>query len=64
MLEYQTQGPHSHILMMGGGGGSPSDYFGSEILAKSDFFQSMKDAGIFLGRRRKQRDFFGLRKKD
>ena len=29
------RGPHSHILMTGGG---PSDLFGSEILAKSDFF--------------------------
>ena len=28
----------------GGGGGGPSDFFGSEILAKSDFFGSMKDA--------------------
>ena len=33
---YKTQGPHSHILMKGGGG--PSDFFGSKILAKSDFF--------------------------
>ena len=31
------QGPHSHILMTGGGGGDPSDFFGSEILAQSDF---------------------------
>ena len=47
-----------------GGGGGPSDFFGSEILAQSDLFGSMKDAGIFLGREKKQRDFFGLRKKD
>ena len=46
-------------------GGGPSDFFGSEILAKSKFFGSMKDAGIFLGREKKnQRDFLGLRKKD
>ena len=45
--------------MMGG----LSDIFGSEILAQSDFFGSMKDAGILLGRR-KQRDFLGLQKKD
>ena len=57
-----SQGPHSHILMTGGGG--PSDFLGSEILAKSDFFGSMKDAGIFLGREKKQRDIFGLRKKN
>ena len=43
----QPHGPHSHILMMGGGG--PSDFFGSEILAKSVFFGSMKNAGMFLG---------------
>ena len=53
------QGPHSHILMTGGGGGgSPSDFFGSEISAKSDFFESMKDAGIFLGAKN-NRGFFG-----
>ena len=39
------------------------DFFGSEILAKSDIFGSMKDAGIFLGREKKQRDFLGLREK-
>ena len=57
-----TQGPHSHILMTVGGG--PSDFFGSEILAQSDFLGSMKDAGNFLGCKEKQTDFFGLRKKD
>ena len=34
----------------GRGGGGPSDSFGSEILAKSDFLGSVKDAGIFWGR--------------
>ena len=34
----------------GGGGGGLHDFFGPEILAQSDFFGSMKDAGIFLGR--------------
>ena len=43
-----------------GGGGGPSVFFGSEILAKSDFFGSMKDTRIFLGREEKQRDFFRL----
>ena len=33
--------------MMGGGG--PSYFFGSDILAKSDSFGSIKGAGIFLG---------------
>ena len=42
-----------------------SDFFGSEILAQSDFFGSMKDDWIFLDRGKKlQRDFFGLRRKD
>ena len=36
-----------------GGGGGPSDSFGSEILAKSDFLGSMKDARIFLGLQKK-----------
>ena len=56
----QGWGPHSHILMTG----DPSDFFGSEILAKSDLLGSMKDAENFLGREKKQRDFLGLRKKD
>ena len=43
--------------------GTPG-YFNTEILAQSDFFGSMKDAGIFLGRKKKQRDFLGLQKKD
>ena len=47
-------GPHSHILMTGG----PRDFFGSDILAKKDFFGSMKDAGIFFGSREQHRDFF------
>ena len=39
-------------------------FFGYEILAKSDFVGSMKDARIFLSREEKQRDFVGLRKMD
>ena len=42
--------------------GGLSDFFGSEILAKSDFFGSMKDAGIFGGCKEKQWDFFRLQK--
>ena len=45
------------------GGGGPSDFLGSKILAKSDFFGSMKDAGIFWVTK-KTRDFFGFQKKD
>ena len=45
--------------MMGvGGGGGPGEFFGSEILAKSDLFGPMKDAGIFLDREKNKRDFF------
>ena len=54
---FTPQGPHSHILMMGGGG-SLRDFFGSEILAKSDICVSIKDARIFLGH-----DFLGVAKK-
>ena len=46
----------------GGRGGSPSDFLGSEILAESDCFGSMKDAGIYLGRKKKQRDFLGSKR--
>ena len=62
--------------MTGGGGvGSSRDFFGSEILAKNDFLGLMKDAGIFLGRKKKKpegfcrvakkglRDLFGYAKK-
>ena len=40
-----------------GGGGRRKDFFGSEILAKKDFFVSMKDTSIFWGHK-KHRDFF------
>ena len=33
-------------------------------MAQRDFFGSMKDVSIFLGRKKNQRDFFGLQKKD
>ena len=55
-----SQGPHSHILMMGGGGrGGPKDLFGSDILAKRDFLGSIKDAGIFWGRENNTGIFLG-----
>ena len=41
------------------GGGGPKDFFGSDILAKRDFFGSMKDAGIFLDRENNTGIFFG-----
>ena len=39
------RGPTHIIILMTGG---PSDFLGPESLAKSDFFGSMKDAGIFF----------------
>ena len=42
----------------GGGGGGPSDFFGSEILAKSDLFGFMKDAGFFLGCKKRTKGLF------
>ena len=45
------------------GGGGPSDFLGSEILAKSDFLGSMKNAEIFLGREKKTGIFLGMPKK-
>ena len=43
-------------------GGGPSDFFGSEILAKSDLFGSMKGVGIILGYKKNQ-GFLGVCKK-
>ena len=43
--------------------GGPSDFFGSEILAQSDFFGSMKDNGIFGVAKKKQTDFWGCEKR-
>ena len=39
-------------------------FLGLKFLAQSDFFGSMKYAGIFLGRKKKTEGFFGLRKKE
>ena len=50
------QGPHSHISMTGGSEG----FFGSDILAKRDFFGSMKDARIFWGRENNRGIFLGI----
>ena len=59
---FVSQGPHSHILMMGGGG-DQSDFLGSEIFwLKVIFFGSIKDAEIFLGCEKKQKDLFWLHK--
>ena len=53
------QGPHSHILRTGG----PSDFFGSDILAKSDFFWVYERRRDFFGSRRRTEGFFWLAKK-
>ena len=58
------QGPHSHILMIGwGGGGGPKDFFRCEILSKGDFLGSMEDAEIFWVAKKKE-GFFGVAKKE
>ena len=41
-------------------GGSEGYFLGSDILAKRDFFGSMKDAGIFLGRENNRGIFSGI----
>ena len=46
-----------------GGGGGTSDFFGSEILAQSDFLGYMKDAGIFWGRKNNRGIFLGCEKR-
>ena len=53
--EGNPQGSHSHISLTR----VPSDFFGSEILAKSDFFGSMKDAWIFFWVTKKTEEFLG-----
>ena len=51
------RGPHSHILLMGGGG-VRGIFLGSEILAKRDFLGSMKDVGIVMGHKKNTRSFW------
>ena len=58
-------GSHSHILMTGGGGGKvPVIFMGLKFWPKSDFLGFMKDAGVFLGRKKNRGNFWGLRKRD
>ena len=54
-----AEGPHSHILRTG----VPSDFFVSEILAKSDFFWVYERRWDFFGSRRKTEGFFWVAKK-
>ena len=46
-----------------GGGGDPSDFLGSEILAKGDFFWVYERRRDFFGSRKKRRDLFWVAKK-
>ena len=58
-LYLTPRGPTQYFTDRRGGG--PRDIFGSEILAKTFVFESMKDAGIFLGHKKTQlRDVFGV----
>ena len=57
--EGYAQGPHSHNLMTGGGA---SDFFGSGILAKSDFWVYER-RWDFFGSRKKTEEFFWIAKK-
>ena len=44
-------------------GGGPSDFFGSEILAKVIFLCLRKMLGFFLGCKKKTEGFFGVARK-
>ena len=58
-----SQGPHSHILMTGGGGGFRVIFLGLKFWPKVIFFGSMKDAGIVLGRKKNRGIFLGCEKR-
>ena len=56
---YLSQGPHSHILMMG-----VSEWlFGAWNFGQKRFFGSMKDARIFFGCEKNQKNFWGYEKR-
>ena len=55
-----SESQHSHILLTGEGGGGSKGFFWSEILAKRDFFGSMKDTGNFLGCGKNTGIFWGI----
>ena len=60
MDKAMTPGAPLTCFNEGGGGGGPKDIFGFDILAKRDFFGSMKDAGSFLGRENNTGIFWGI----
>ena len=49
MIKFAGHLSRGGTLYFNDGGGGQSDFFGSEILAKSDFFGSLKYARNFLG---------------
>ena len=61
-------GPEAPLTYFNDGGGGPSNFFGSEILAQSDFlgsmkrhrnvFGSQKNRGIFWGCEKRTKGFF------
>ena len=59
LLNKRPPGPP--LTYFNDGGGGPSDFFGSEILAQSDFFGSMKHAKIFWGHEKNRGIFWGCK---
>ena len=58
---YMSLGPGAPLTYFNDGGvRTPKDFLGSDILAKRDFFGSMKDAEIFLGRENIRGIFWGI----
>ena len=60
VLYWKGLDPGAPLTYFNDGGGGPKDFFGSDILAKRDFFGSMKDAGIFWGRENNAGIFLGI----
>ena len=61
ILERNDRTPGAPLTYFNDGGeGGPKDFFGSDILAKRDFYGSMKDAGNFLGRENNRGIFLGI----
>ena len=54
--------PGTPLIYLYDRGGCPSNFFGSEIVAQSEFFGSMKHAGIFLSHKKKTEGFFWVAK--
>ena len=62
-VDIWPRGPLTYFNDRGRGG--QSDFLGLKFWPTlGDFLGSIKDAGIFLGHEKKQRNFFGLQKKN